>query len=73
MVKLTPLKILRMNLGLRQLDIARGTGIHPSRLSLIENELVLPSERESELIQRFLAQAAETIKSVGDAAPQRRR
>ncbi len=73
MIQLTTLKVRRMTLGVRQVDIVRATGIQPSRLSLIENELVVPSERESELIQRFLTQAAETSKSVGDAVPQRRR
>lgn len=55
MVKLTPLKIRRMSLGLRQIDLVVGTGIQPSRLSLIENELVQASDRELKLIEGFLS------------------
>ncbi len=54
MIRLTTLKVRRMTLGLRQLDIVQATGIQPSRMSLIENENVQPTERELELIERFL-------------------
>ena len=55
MIRLTTLKVRRMTLGLRQLDIVQATGIQPSRMSLIENERVLPTEHELELIDGFLA------------------
>ena len=55
MIKLTPMKLRRMSLGLRQVDIVLNTGIHTSRLSAIENELVTPSERELELIENYLS------------------
>ncbi len=55
MVKLTPLKIRRMSLGLRQIDLVLGTGLQAARVSLIENELVTPSERELKLIEGFLS------------------
>ena len=54
MIRLTTLKVRRMTLGLRQLDIVQATGIQPSRMSLIENENVQPTERELELIEGFL-------------------
>jgi hypothetical protein len=46
MVKITPLKLRRMALGLRQVDITMATGISPSRYSAIENELALPGNVE---------------------------
>ena len=55
MIKLTPMKLRRMGLGLRQVDIVLNTGIHTSRLSAIENELVTPSERELELVENYLS------------------
>ena len=55
MIRLTTLKVRRMTLGLRQLDIVRATGIQPSRMSLIENEHIEPTEHELEAIERFLA------------------
>jgi len=55
MIRLTTLKVRRMTLGVRQLDIVRSTGIQPNRLSLIENERVQPTEHELELIEGFLA------------------
>lgn len=55
MIRLTTLKVRRMTLGLRQLDIVRATGIQPGRLSAIENELVTPLERELELIEKYLS------------------
>ena len=54
MIRLTTLKVRRMTLGLRQLDIVQATGIQPSRMRLIENENVQPTERELELIESFL-------------------
>ncbi len=57
MIRLTTLKVRRMTLGLRQLDIVQATGIQPSRMSLIENENVQPTERELELIENFLLSA----------------
>ena len=54
MVKLTSLKMRRMSLGLRQIDISIETGITPSRYSLIENELAEPKPQEAELIEGFL-------------------
>ena len=53
MVKLTALKMRRMSLGLRQVDVSIGTGIHQSKLSAIENELIEPTDREAELIDDF--------------------
>ena len=55
MIRLTTMKVRRMSLGLRQLDVVLATRIHPGRLSLIENERVQPTERELELIEAFLA------------------
>lgn len=57
MVRLTSLKLRRMSLGLRQIDVVLSTGIHASRVSQIENELVTPSERESELLELFFQEA----------------
>ena len=54
MVRLTTLKVRRMTLGLRQLDVVLATGIQPGRMSLIENEHVQPTQRELELIEGFL-------------------
>lgn len=53
MVRLTTLKVRRMTLGLRQLDVVTATGIQPGRMSLIENEHVQPTQRELELIEEF--------------------
>ena len=55
MIRLTTLKVRRMTLGVRQLDIVQATGIQPSRLSLIENEHVQPTQRELKLIEEFLS------------------
>lgn len=55
MVKLTSLKMRRMSLGLRQIDVSIETGITPSRYSLIENELAEPKPQEAELIEKFLS------------------
>ena len=54
MVKLTPLKIRRMSLGLRQVDVVIATGISQSRYSTIENELTRPNDTEREKIEVFL-------------------
>ncbi len=54
MVGLTAIKIRRMGAGVRQIDVRRGTGIQASRLSLIENGLAEPTERERQLIDDFL-------------------
>ncbi len=53
MVKLTSLKLRRMSLGVRQIDVSLATGISPSRYSLIENELTDPKPQEAELIEGF--------------------
>ena len=53
MVKLTAMKMRRMSLGLRQVDVSIGTGIHQSKLSAIENELMEPTDREAGLINTF--------------------
>ena len=53
MVRLTSMKLRRMSLGLRQVDVVLKTGLHASRLSAIENELVVPSDRELKLIEDF--------------------
>lgn len=54
MIRLTTMKVRRMSLGLRQLDVVLDTGIHPGRMSLIENEHVQATQRELELIEQFL-------------------
>ncbi len=75
MIRLTTLKVRRMTLGLRQLDIVRATGIQPSRMSLIENEHVEPTEHELEAIERFLASVqqrshdAQVLRSEVGASP----
>ena len=51
MVRLTSMKLRRMSLGLRQVDVVLKTGLHASRLSAIANELVVPSDRELKLIE----------------------
>lgn len=53
MVKLTSLKLRRMSLGVRQVDVSIATKISPSRYSLIENELAEPKPQEAELLERF--------------------
>ncbi len=55
MVGLTPMKIRRMGAGVRQIDVRRGTGIQASRLSVIENGLAEPTDREQQLIENFLS------------------
>ncbi len=57
MVKLTSLKMRRMSLGLRQIDVVLATKIAASRYSLIENELAEPRRQEAELIEEFLVTA----------------
>lgn len=57
MVKLTSLKLRRMSLGLRQIDVSIATKISPSRYSLIENELAAPKPQEAELIEGFFTTA----------------
>ena len=59
MVKLTAMKMRRMSLGLRQVDVSIGTGLHASKLSAIENELIEPTEQEREKIDTFLSKAQE--------------
>lgn len=54
MVKLTSLKMRRMSLGLRQIDVVLATKIAASRYSSIENELAEPKPQEAELIEGFL-------------------
>lgn len=61
MVKLTPLKIRRMSLGLRQIDVVMATGISPSRYSSIENELTRAGPVESERIESFLQRAQSIV------------
>ena len=53
MIKLTALKMRRMSLGLRQIDVVLSTGIHQSKVRAIENELIQPTAREAELIDGF--------------------
>ena len=65
MIKLTALKVRRMGYGLRQIDIVLGTGIHQSRYSQIENELVECSPQELELIENFFARNTEEKNAVG--------
>ena len=65
MVKLTPLKIRRMSLGLRQVDVVIGTGISHSRYSSIENELTKPKDAESVRIKEFLARREVDVNSAG--------
>jgi hypothetical protein len=69
MVKLTPLKIRRMSLGLRQVDVVIATGIPSSRYSAIENELTPSRSAEREAIELFLAQRRSNgqLKRVGAA------
>jgi transcriptional regulator with XRE-family HTH domain len=68
MVKLTPLKIRRMSLGLRQLDVVIGTGISHSRYSSIENELTQPHDAEWARIQEFLRRREADVKSAAGLA-----
>ena len=44
-----------------QWDIRRGTGIHQSKLSLIENGYVIPTDNEKALIAGFLRFQANEI------------
>lgn len=57
MVRLTAMKIRRMGAGVRQIDVKRDTGICTSRLSLLENGLAEPTERERGLIESFMLRA----------------
>jgi transcriptional regulator with XRE-family HTH domain len=47
-------KIARIKQGLRQLEVARQTGIHPTRLSKIENGWEQPRDDEIAAIRRVL-------------------
>lgn len=58
MIKLTALKIRRMSLGVRQVDVVIATGIQASRYSAIENELAPPRGAEMEAIELFLHQCS---------------
>ena len=59
MVKLTAMKMRRMSLGLRQVDVSIGTGLHASKLSAIENEHIEPTDQEWEKINAFLSKVQE--------------
>lgn len=56
------LKEARFKSGLTQYGVMKLTGIHQSRLSLIENEYASVSEKERLLIARVLKVAPEDIK-----------
>ncbi len=58
----------RMNLGLRQIDVVIATGICASRISVIENELVDPTEEEMEKIEAFFSKAEEALQMQGQIA-----
>ena len=45
-VKLTPLRLRRLQREMKQADVAKAVGISQQRYSLIEREAVTPSESE---------------------------
>lgn len=57
MAKLTSLKLRRLKAGLTALEVARDVGIHPSVLSLFENDWRVPPPEVLERIERVLARA----------------
>jgi len=62
----TRLKMARVELGISQYVLALRTGIYQSRISLIENRLVVPSEEEKVKIAIALG------KRVSDLFPEER-
>jgi transcriptional regulator with XRE-family HTH domain len=50
----TDLKLQRMKAGLKQLEVAKFTGIDRSRLSLIENSWIEPKPEELQKINAVL-------------------
>jgi transcriptional regulator with XRE-family HTH domain len=55
MVRLTQLRRARLDAGLTQFQLSARTGISTGRLSLLERELVQPSDAERERIEAALA------------------
>ncbi len=55
------LKEARFHAGLSQYDIALKTGIHQSRLSLIERGYLHPSNKEKKKISKVLRHKTEEI------------
>ena len=48
------LKTARVSKGKTQWDVRKSTGIHQSKVSLIENGYVVPSEMERSAISKYL-------------------
>ena len=52
--KLTPLRLVRLKKGLSQWHVAQLSGVAQSRISLIENRLVVPKADEIKRISKTL-------------------
>lgn len=64
---ITPLKRLRFELGVRQLEIAHRASISISRLSLIENGHVTARDNELTRIAAALGVSADVLRPAGAA------
>jgi hypothetical protein len=60
-MSLTPLKLLVLNSGQKQLRIALNTGIHHTRLNLILNGWIKPNENEKKLLSQELGKSVNEL------------
>jgi transcriptional regulator with XRE-family HTH domain len=58
---LTPIRRVRLELGKQQYRIAQQSGLHPSRLSLIETARVQPRPDELQAIANALGVSTELL------------
>jgi transcriptional regulator with XRE-family HTH domain len=58
---LTPIRRIRLELGKQQYRIAQESGLHPSRLSLIESARVQPRPGELQALARALGVTVELL------------
>lgn len=55
------LKALIVEAGVKQIEFARGVGLHPNRLSQLINGWELPNKREREIISKALGKSENEI------------
>ncbi len=65
---LVPVKRLRLEIGLRQFDVARQVGISESKLSKIETGRVRPSEHELARLAEVLGVDPEALELAESAS-----
>jgi len=54
-------KIRTFDKGITQFELSRKSGVHPSRVSLLENELVTPTMNEAKSIAKVLGMLPEEV------------